>query len=342
MPSREPLGALQIDSAVAAALVRLGLCRPGDAPRVTPLAGGVSSDIMRVELPGGPICVKRALAKLKVNADWFAPVERNAAEAAYMRYVSRIVPHAAPRLLGEDRAAGLFAMEYLAPEQYPVWKAQLRDGAISTDTACAVADVLGRVHAASARDPLVPHGFANHATFHAIRLEPYLLATAQRHPNCAIALQALADHTAATRRVLVHGDVSPKNILIGARGPVLLDAECATFGDPAFDVAFCLNHLLLKCLWRPQHARSYLACFDAFVAAYLALVDWEPVAQMEARAARLLPGLLLARVDGKSPVEYVTGETDKNRVRRTAAALLLRPAARLADVGAAWAAEIDA
>jgi len=142
MPSREPLGALQIDSAVAAALARLGLCRPGDAPRVTPLAGGVSSDIMRVELPGGPICVKRALAKLKVNADWFAPVERNAAEAAYMRYVSRIVPHAVPRLLGEDRAAGLFAMEYLAPEQYPVWKAQLRDGAISTDTACAVADVL--------------------------------------------------------------------------------------------------------------------------------------------------------------------------------------------------------
>ena len=188
----------------------------------------------------------------------------------------------------------------------------------------------------------MPDGFANDATFHAIRLEPYLLATAQRHPDCASALQALADRTAATRRVLVHGDVSPKNILVGARGPVLLDAECATFGDPAFDVAFCLNHLLLKCLWLPQHAPHYFACFDAFAAAYLAQVDWEPVAQMEARAARLLPGLLLARVDGKSPVEYVTGETDKNRVRRATTALLLQPAAGLADVRAAWAVEIGA
>jgi aminoglycoside phosphotransferase (APT) family kinase protein len=342
MPLPEPLDAPQIDSAVAAALARLGLCRPGDAPRIMPLTGGVSSDILRVALPSGPICVKRALAKLKVNADWFAPIERNAAEAAYMRYVAGIVPNAVPRLLGEVRAAGLFAMEYLAPEQYPVWKTQLRDGAISADTTCAVADVLGRVHAASARDPSVPDGFANDATFHAIRLEPYLLATAQRHPDCAAALRALADDTAATRRVLVHGDVSPKNILIGARGPVLLDAECATFGDPAFDVAFCLNHLLLKCLWRPQHALSYLACFDGFAAAYLAHVAWEPAAGMEARAARLLPGLLLARVDGKSPVEYVTDESDKDRVRRCATALLLRPAARLADVRAAWAAEIGA
>jgi aminoglycoside phosphotransferase (APT) family kinase protein len=342
MPSREPPAALHLDSGVAAALARLGLCSSGDAPRVTPLPGGVSSDILRVELSSGPICVKRALAKLKVDAEWFAPVERNAAEAAYMRYVARIVPDAVPRLLAEDRAAGLFAMEYLAPEQYPVWKAQLRDGTAITETAAAVADVLGRVHAASARDPSVRDDFANHATFHAIRLEPYLLATARQHPDCAPALQALADQTAATRRVLVHGDVSPKNILVGGRGPVLLDAECATFGDPAFDVAFCLNHLLLKCLWRPQHAARYLACFDSFVAAYLPHVDWEAAAEMEARAARLLPGLLLARVDGKSPVEYVTVETDKNRVRRTATALLQRPASRLADVRAAWAAEIGA
>jgi aminoglycoside phosphotransferase (APT) family kinase protein len=318
------------------------LCSAADAPRATPLAGGVSSDIFRVELPGGPICVKRALARLKVNAAWFAPVERNAAEAAYMRTVSRIAPQAVPRLLGEDRAAGLFAMEYLAPERYPVWKEQLRDGVISTDTAGAVAEVVGRIHAASAGDLAVAENFSNHATFHAIRLEPYLLATAQWHPGCAAALRALAERTAATRRVLVHGDVSPKNILVGPRGPVLLDAECATLGDPAFDVAFCLNHLLLKCLWRPQHAARYLACFDSFAAAYRAHVDWEPAADMEERAARLLPGLLLARVDGKSPVEYLTGEADKTRVRRTATALLLQPVSRLDGVRAAWAAAIGA
>jgi Ser/Thr protein kinase RdoA (MazF antagonist) len=96
--------------------------------------------------------------------------------------------------------------------------------------------------------------FATDAIFHAIRLEPYLLATARAHPDRAAALEKLAKTTARTKLTLVHGDVSPKNILIGPQGPVFIDAECAWFGDPAFDLAFCLNHLLLKCLWVPSAA----------------------------------------------------------------------------------------
>src|SRR5437016_3999625 len=115
---------------------------------------------------------------------------------------------------------------------------------------------------------------------------------------------------------LVHGDVSPKNILVGRRGPVFLDAECAWFGDPAFDLAFCLNHLLLKCLWTPPSAHDFLSAFNSLSESYLAMVTWEPPAAVERRAARLLPGLFLARIDGKSPVEYITEESAKNRVRR--------------------------
>jgi aminoglycoside phosphotransferase (APT) family kinase protein len=138
----------------------------------------------------------------------------------------------------------------------------------------------------------------------------------------------------------VHGDVSPKNILVGRDDgeplPVFLDAECAWWGDPAFDLAFCLNHLLLKCLWTPGAAAALLACFDALADAYLAQVDWEPRAEIEGRAAALLPGLFLARVDGKSPVEYVTDEAQREQVRRCAAPLLRDAPARLAAVRAAW------
>ncbi len=109
-----------------------------------------------------------------------------------------------------------------------------------------------------------------------------------------------------TKHALVHGDVSPKNILNGPRGPVLLDPECAFYGDPAFDLAFCLNHLLLKCLWTPAARHGFMACFTSLKDSYLSLVDWEPMTDIEARTARLLPGLFLARVDGKSPVEYIT------------------------------------
>jgi Ser/Thr protein kinase RdoA (MazF antagonist) len=140
----------------------------------------------------------------------------------------------------------------------------------------------------------------------------------------------------------VHGDVSPKNILIGPQGPVFLDAECAWYGDPAFDGAFCLNHLLLKCLWRPSAAAAFLSCFDTLSAAWLAHAQWEPRAALEARTARLLPGLLLARVDGKSPVEYLTAARDVAHVRRVAGDLLARPVSSLDAVRERWASALEA
>jgi aminoglycoside phosphotransferase (APT) family kinase protein len=150
-------------------------------------------------------------------------------------------------------------------------------------------------------------------------------------------LMALSRETLATKKALVHGDVSPKNILAGPKGPVFLDAECAWYGDPAFDLAFCLNHLLLKCLWNRTAARAFLHALDALAAAYLAGTDWEPRADVEARAARLLPALFLGRIDGKSPVEYVTDEADKNLVRATALPLLAEPPRTLAAIRELWA-----
>src|SRR6202007_3164907 len=166
-------------------------------------------------------------------------------------------------------------------------------------------------HSRFARSSVVAAAFATDAIFYAIRLEPYLLATARAHPDRAAALERLAETTAHTKLTLVHGDVSPKNILIGPRGPVFIDAECAWFGDPAFDLAFCLNHLLLKCLWVPAATSRLLAAFDTLAETYLAGVDWEPAECVDRRTAHLLPGLFLARIDGKSPVEYLTAEEDK-------------------------------
>ena len=140
---------------------------------------------------------------------------------------------------------------------------------------------------------------------------------------------------------MIHGDVSPKNILVGPAGPVFLDAECACIGDPAFDLAFCLNHLLLKSLWNPAARESFNACFEAMAQSYLAGVDWEPAAGLEARAASLLAGLFLARVDGKSPVEYITAEADREGVRRCARGLLIAPPESLKAVLAAWNEELD-
>jgi aminoglycoside phosphotransferase (APT) family kinase protein len=324
-----------------AALRRMGLLDAGASATGTVLTGGVSSDIWRIDLPGGPVCVKRALAKLRVAADWQAPVVRNVYEARWMRRAAAASPGAAPALLGQDEASGSLAMAFLPEATYPLWKAQLRDGHADPGFAASVGAVLARIHAATAADPTVAADFPTDDIFQAIRLEPYLLATARAHPDRAAALEALAETTARTKRALVHGDASPKNILCGPDGPVILDAECAWWGDPAFDLAFCLNHLLLKCLWTPVARPDFLRCFDALAAAYLGGVAWEDAADLEARAAALLPGLLLARVDGKSPVEYITTEAGRAPVRRVARALLAQPATRLGAVRAAWQKELE-
>ena len=325
---------------IRAALGRLGLTGDGSEVRAAALSGGVSSDIWKVETGGRTVCVKRALPRLKVAADWRAPVARNAFEAAWIETAGGIVPDAVPRLLGHDPEAGLIAMDYLDPGEFLPWKEKLRRGRAETEDARAVAAAIAAIHGATAGRDDIARRFASDGIFHAIRLEPYLESTARAHPDLAPALNGIVATTAATRLALVHGDVSPKNILIGPRGPVLLDAECAWYGDPAFDLAFCLNHLLLKCLWTPEAAPGFLGCFDVLAETYLAGVEWESREALESRAAPLLAGLFLARIDGKSPVEYVTEEADKAPVRRVARALLQEPADSLGTVRAAWAAEL--
>jgi len=301
----------------------------GEPLRAQPLAGGVSSEIWRVDVPTGPVCVKRALARLRVEQVWEAPVERNAFEYEWFRAAAQAAPQAVPRMLA--RGHGAFAMEYLPPDGYPVWKAQLRDGHADPAFAAQVGERLAAIHAATEGRADIAARFDTGPLFHALRLEPYLVFTASRHPDLKERLLGLVERTAATRLCLVHGDVSPKNILAGPKGPVFLDAECAWYGDPAFDLAFCLNHLLLKCLWNAAAVAGYLQCFDGLSKAYL-----ERNTSIETRAATLLPALLLARVDGKSPVEYLTEESQKRVVRNAAVALLHDPVHKLEHVKEAW------
>jgi len=320
---------------VVAALRALHLIHRDEAVECRPLTGGVSSDIFEVVTPSRRFCVKRALPRLKVAAVWEAPVERNAAEAAWMRTVGGWFPNAAPALLAEDRERGLFAMDYFPPATHPLWKTELLDGIADRAFAAAVGGQLGAIHRRSAGDAVLARQFSHDATFEAIRIEPYLRATGRAHPDLQPLFDDLATRTTATKLALVHGDVSPKNILHGPHGPVFLDAECACYGDPAFDLAFCLNHLLLKGARRPDWREAYLMAFEALASAYLAQVGWETPTALERRCATLLPALLLARIDGKSPVEYL--DEEQRASSRDAARGLLRSRPETLDaVAQAW------
>ena len=206
------------DPAITNFVNSTGLVRDITAARFYPLTGGVSSDIWLVAAER-KFCVKRALPQLRVEAEWFAPVERSAYEAAWLKGAAKTLPQAVPGILAEDPDAGIFAMDYLDPLQFPCWKAELLGGCIDQAVAAEVGSRLGRIHSAFASDPHSPEHFATDAIFHSIRVEPYLLATARADPRFAHVLEDLAERTSRTKRTVAHGDISPKNILVGPRRP---------------------------------------------------------------------------------------------------------------------------
>ncbi|MBS1837888.1 MAG: phosphotransferase [Actinobacteria bacterium] len=316
-------------------VVALGLADVGQPVRGVALTGGVASDIWRADLPGGPICVKRALGRLRVDSEWIVPTNRTAFEAAWLRAADAARPGAACRVIGFDPDSGVLALAWLDPTDHSNWRSELSAGHVDAAVAAALGDRLGHLHAAMADPDRFAAAFAAGELFRALRLDPYFAVTASAHPVLAATLDALVDRTASTGSTVIHGDVSPKNVLVGPDGPVLVDAECASWGDPAFDVAFCISHLLLKAIWHPGDTRRLLEASHRFATSYLAHVAWEQPDALAGRAAMLVPALALARVDGASPVDYLDAP-ERDHVRQRATELLLGPPDGLNELLDRW------
>ncbi|MEM7464593.1 MAG: aminoglycoside phosphotransferase family protein, partial [Pseudomonadota bacterium] len=263
-----------------------------------------------------------------VAADWFAPVHRNAAEFAWLEVAARIAPASAVKLYGRSQKLYGFVMEFLDGDDVYLWKAELLAEAPEHGEAAAVGALVGQVHAASTNLDFDKQDFWNRDDFHSIRIEPYIVFTASKHKDIEHELKKLAEQLYQADQVLVHGDVSPKNILFRGKGPVILDAECATMGDASFDPSFCMNHLVLKAIHLPASRSRYLANALEVWKAYAPLISWEPARELEKRVCKLLPALMLGRVDGKSPVEYFS-EPEKSVVRQIARQFIKSPVDRL-------------
>jgi aminoglycoside phosphotransferase (APT) family kinase protein len=315
----------------------LGRIRHPDA-RLTPLTGGVSCEIFLVEDGNRRFVVKRALAKLKVAADWYADVSRNHTEQACLRTIAQFRPDAVPAILFSDESHGLFAMDYL--DGFANWKTDLLKGTCDPALARTAGSLLGAIHAQTWNDPDARKTFATGPTFQQLRLDPYLRATAEKHPLLSEAILAEWSRLAATHECLVHGDFSPKNLLHQNGRLVILDCEAAWFGDPCFDLSFFLNHFFLKSLYHAP-ARPPLPGMIAEIRAGYRASHPAQAGAIESRTATLLPMLMLARVDGKSPVEYLTDDAKISFVRSIASRMIQHPPSGLDELSHLWFQQLD-
>ena len=301
--------ALDIEDAPAllAYLRRTGRISPAEQPRIAILQGGVSNRTVRVERASGEAWVlKQALAKLRVPVDWFSSPERIHREALGLEWLARLArPGSITPLLFEDRGQYLLAMQAV-PQPHENWKTMLLRGDICADHVRQFAELLAAVHRDAYGRADLAAVFGDRSFFESLRLEPYYGYSAQQAPAAAAFLTSLIRETLACRITLVHGDYSPKNILVHEGRLVLLDHEVIHFGDPAFDLGFSLTHFLSKAHHLPARRHDFAAAALAYWRVYaeeLGKPAW--AADLEPRAVRHTLACLLARVVGRSPLEYL-------------------------------------
>ncbi|HEV2296671.1 MAG TPA: aminoglycoside phosphotransferase family protein [Tepidisphaeraceae bacterium] len=294
-----------------------------ESPIVRTLGGGVSNRTVWVQRPSGEAWVlKQSLPKLRVEVDWYSDPARIRREALGLSWLERLAPPGTiTPLMFEDPAHNLLAMQAV-PEPHENWKSMLLDGRIDLRHVGQFAMLLATVHqaAAASSEPL-PELFGDRCFFESLRLEPYYEYTATRVPAATDFLRALVADTRAHRRTLVHGDYSPKNILVRNDRLILLDHEVIHWGDPSFDVGFAMAHLLSKAHHLPLHRARFIDAANHFTSVYSTSARgiWDE--EMDRRSARQTLGCLLARVAGRSPLEYLHDE-ERARQQRVVTKLM--------------------
>ena len=281
------------------------------------LSGGVSNNTVLVRLAdGSSIVVKQAREQLKSAAEWKSDPRRIRQEALAMEWLSRWAPAGSiPRLLFLDTARHILAMEAV-PQPHQEWKRLLLSGQIDLDHFSKFGELLAFIHRGSylERKEVEPL-FRDQSFFFSLRLEPYYLYTAGNVPGAAAFLRELVRETQARRVTLVHGDYSPKNVLVRGDQLILLDHEAANFGEPAFDVGFALTHFLSKAMHLPENReRLRMGAHEFWRAYHRGLPGFPEFIDISERSVRHTLGCLLARVAGKSLLEYLTpreGDTQR-------------------------------
>jgi 5-methylthioribose kinase len=309
------------------------------------LSGGVSNVVHYVSRSlGGDFVLKQGREQLQVAEPWFCSVERIWREIEVLRICEQLTASQpcisplrleTPRLLFEDRENHLYAMT-AAPQDHVVWKSELLSGRARVDVAESSGVLLGLLHSKTWHDRELAHRLDDRQYFDVLRLDPYYRQVARVHLDLRPALEKLIHSVWDERHCLVHGDFSPKNLLVYGDCLMLIDFEVGHYGDPAFDVGFFLSHLMLKAFYHAPLEQPYFGLVDSFWKNYLAVmsqaISLREIDQLIRRSILNFAGCALARLDGKSKIDYLTQDERRQQMRRLCRAIIAELPPRWADV----------
>jgi len=305
--------------------------------RTTPLGGGISNKVIMVRWEGGCAVVKQPREKLNVSMDWPADLRRIHIETNALRTYSRLIKRAGldwvrvPTVFHEDTENHVLVMECIPSDYTQMWKTELLSGSVDPGIARGIGELLGAIHRIAAGDEEIRQQFAFKRHFDELRIDPYHRTCASRNPDVADLILEEADRVFNEEKTIVHGDFSPKSIMVNRSGGNprlwLFDMEVAHWGDPSFDTGFMLNHLLIKSIHLGYLRERFIGAAVDFWSAYRNKAEWD----IERETIRELAVLMLSRVDGKSPVEYLKDPHKKEALRRIARRALMENVDTLKD-----------
>ena len=289
------------------------------------LEGGVSSDVYKVQTNSKTYCIKRSLPKLRVMKEWFADTKRLKYEYLWLKHCKKIIPNSIPNIYQFSAKQDFLILEYLNEKNYTTLKSKLLKKDIDIYIINKISKNLSKIHKES-KGGLVKKKFINNSkNFYDLRLDAYFNEVGRVYPNLKKIIKNIIKNYKKYSSTLVHGDFSPKNILIFNNNIKYIDAETCNFGDPVFDVVFFSNHLLLKSIHIPDKKNKFIKSYENFFNTYLKSIKFSQRKNFIDRCIAMVPIMLLARIDGKSPVEYITKKNIKNKIRLLSFNLINNP-----------------
>jgi len=288
---------------------------------IEPLAGGVSNSVLKISCDKGEFVLKQALPKLKVKSEWLSDVERTNIEKKALKFLEKILPGVTPKLIYEDEANFLLIME-CAPSNSVTWKSLLMEQNCDPVVGKSVGGILGKLHQNSHDLEEAKLIFGNKKFFHQLRIEPFFTFLKSKYPDLKSKIDQHIEACLKREDALVTGDFSPKNILVDGDKVMLIDFEITHYGDSSFDLGFLTTHLILKSIFAPRVRNNYYQVLNETIEGYFSCAHFTLREESEKFAVSQLAWLLLARVDGKSPVEYITREEQKLFIRSAAYEIL--------------------
>lgn len=295
-------------------LVEHGIAGEASSVVIEAMPGGVSNTVLKISCDRGRFVLKQALPRLKVSSEWIADVERANVEKRALMFLPQLVAGITPALVHADEQHCLFIME-CAPEGSLTWKSMLLARQCDPVVARKVGRVLAGIHQGSHGLPEALELFGDKKFFHQLRIAPFFEFLVEKHPSLQ---KSIEEHIAASLNrelSLVLGDYSPKNILVHRQDVIAIDFEVVHYGDPSFDLGFLSTHLFLKSVRDPERMDDYYEVLRQAMSEYFSRIRFARRRELEMLAVQQLAWILLARVDGKSPAEYITDENKKQFIR---------------------------